>query len=136
MVAIAFPSRPLTTPVPVRSPVGPPSLRLVSPSGPRIDIGRPSTASTASTANVVIGVLLFVVAAFAVVGLVRSGPDVVPGDVAVLDGGHTVVAGETMWSIANDVAPAGEAGGYVERLVALNATSVASPGQILTLPVP
>ncbi len=41
-----------------------------------------------------------------------------------------------MWSIAGDVAPAGEAAGYVERLVAVNGTASPAPGQVLALPVP
>ena len=45
-------------------------------------------------------------------------------------------AGETMWSIANDVAPAGEAATYVERLVEATARAARSPGQTLDLPVP
>ena len=49
---------------------------------------------------------------------------------------HVVVEGETMWSIAQDVAPAGEAATYVERLVAANGGAVIVPGQVLTVPEP
>lgn len=39
-----------------------------------------------------------------------------------------------MWSIAVEHAPAGEAAGYVERLVAANGAATVAPGQELSLP--
>lgn len=77
----------------------------------------------------------FVVLA-AVALLVRADPGPVAGELRLLDETHQVVAGETMWSIANDVAPAGEAAGYVERLVDANGTASVAAGQVLVLPVP
>ncbi len=49
---------------------------------------------------------------------------------------HVVVEGETMWSIAQDIAPAGESATYVERLVAANGGASIVPGQVLTVPEP
>lgn len=51
-------------------------------------------------------------------------------------GSHVVAEGETMWSIAVDNAPAGEAAGYVEQLVAVNGDARVAPGQRITLPTP
>lgn len=79
--------------------------------------------------------VLVVVALLAVAGLVLSEPLAEPGTVRV-DGTHVVTAGETMWSIALDQAPAGEAAGYVERLVAVNGGAIVVPGQVLELPAP
>ena len=59
-------------------------------------------------------------------------PTVAPG--AATAGIHVVAEGETMWSIAVEHAPAGEAAGYVERLVATNGSAVVAAGQELSLP--
>jgi LysM repeat protein len=63
--------------------------------------------------------------------LVRT-PMVAPG--AAVAGTHVVAEGETMWSIAVRHAPAGQAAGYVERLVAANGAATVAPGQELSLP--
>lgn len=78
--------------------------------------------------------LLAVVAVAALAFLVRSAP--LDASAAPRTAGtHAVAEGETLWSIAGEVAPAGEAATYVERLVEVNGSTVA-PGQVLTLPVP
>lgn len=59
-------------------------------------------------------------------------PTVAPGTATA--GTHVVAEGETMWSIAVELAPAGEAAGYVERLVAANGGAAVVPGQELSLP--
>lgn len=49
-------------------------------------------------------------------------------------GTHVVAPGESMWSIAVEHAPAGGAGGYVERLVEANGTARVSAGDVIVLP--
>lgn len=82
----------------------------------------------------VVTALVLVVVAVAFTFLARSAPldAATPARTA---GTHTVAEGETLWSIARDVAPAGEAATYVERLVEVNGAQVSS-GQVLVLPVP
>lgn len=103
-----------------------PVLTLVpAPSaGPRTVAGRP-LASFVATAILALAVLL------AGAYLVLT-PTVAPG--AAFAGVHVVAEGETMWSIAVEHAPAGEAAGYVERLVAANGSATVAAGQELTLP--
>ncbi len=127
MVAIAYPARPLATPAPAG---GSPSLRLVAPGRHPVNLG------PRQLAHLLLAVVLVVVAALSVAYLVRSDPLVPSDTVPVLDQTHVVRAGETMWSIATEVAPAGEAAIYVERLVDANGTATATPGQVLALPVP
>jgi LysM repeat protein len=76
--------------------------------------------------------VVFVSAAY----LVQAGPTAAAGELPVLERTHVVAQGETMWSIARDVAPAGEAATYVERLVAANGGASVAPGQTLVLPRP
>ena len=132
MVAIACPARPLATPAPARGSYGAPplSLHLVVPGRRPVDLG------PRQLAHLVLAVVLVVVAALSVAYLVRSDPLVPSDTVPVLDQTHVVHAGETMWSIATEVAPAGEAATYVERLVAVNGTASVAPGQVLALPIP
>lgn len=68
--------------------------------------------------------------------LVQAGPTLAAGELPLLETTHVVVPGETMWSIATEVAPAGEAATYVERLVAANGGASVTPGQTLVLPRP
>lgn len=78
-----------------------------------------------------------VAAAVLVVALGYLALSPVPGDptdVDVSDTAYVARPGDSMWSIALDVAPAGTASAYVERLVAVNGTSVVEPGQSVVLP--
>lgn len=49
-------------------------------------------------------------------------------------GTHVVAPGDSMWSIAVEHAPAGGAGGYVERLIEANGTARVSAGDVVVLP--
>ncbi len=69
------------------------------------------------------------------VGLLVASPSAPAASAATLDA-HVVAEGETMWSIAQDIAPAGEAATYVERLVDANGGASVQVGQALTVPVP
>lgn len=80
-------------------------------------------------------VLLVAVALLAATYLATSPPMRAAGAPAIA-GSHVVAEGETMWSIAVDNAPAGEAAGYVEQLVAVNGDARVAPGQRITLPTP
>lgn len=73
----------------------------------------------------------------AVVYLATSTPTTpgATGTPATLDA-HVVSEGETLWSIAQEIAPAGEAGAYVERLAVANGGASVRVGQSLTVPVP
>jgi LysM repeat protein len=82
----------------------------------------------------VVGAAFLALAVLVAVAYLASTPASAPG--ASLAGTHVVAEGETMWSIAVEQAPAGEAAGYVERLVAANGGAVVTPGQELLLPTP
>lgn len=122
MVAIASlpttvtPRRPVLTVVPPRQ-----------PSGPRA-AGQPlrSRGLVAALALAVVVAVAYLVAT----------PAVGSGTVAPATGSHVAEAGDTMWSIAVEHAPAGEAAGYVEQLVAANGGATVAPGQVVTLPTP
>lgn len=103
-----------------------PSLTLVPPQRP---VGRTAGRSVGS----VVGAALLAMAVLLAVGYLVSTPTSMPA--ASVAGTHVVAEGETMWSIAVEHAPAGEAAGYVERLVAANDGAVVAPGQELVLPV-
>jgi len=137
MVAIATLPRTVaspTTTAPGRvrrpSPAGPgragrPALALVPPHARgAARRGRPAGRLVAAAA-LALAVLL------AGAYLVRT-PTVAPSAPAT----HVVAEGETLWSIAVATAPAGEAAGYVERLVEANGTARVAPGQTVTLPRP
>lgn len=51
-----------------------------------------------------------------------------------VSGTYVVTEGDTIWSIASEMAPAGGAAGYAERLVEMNGSSVVAAGQVLELP--
>ena len=108
--------------------VGPAPLRLVPPpdgTRSRLDAVRVFALTAAAVVLV------------AAVGYLLSAPALgTSGAVPVQEEVHVVAAGETMWSIAGDVAPAGEAATYVERLVEVNGSATVVPGQRLRLPVP
>ena len=101
-----------------------------SPSGGR--------ASTAAELHPALRLVLLAVLAVGVVAglahLIRT-PGVVGTPPAVTTT-HVVAEGESLWSLAVDHAPAGEAAGYVERLVAANGSAVVVPGDVVVLPTP
>ncbi len=127
MVAITFP----TSPAPGLGPghdyaAAPARLQLVSP------LHRSS-----SRPGRLLGALVLLAVLVAAVGYLLSQPALEPtGSIAVQDQVHVVAPGETMWSIASEVAPAGEAATYVERLVEVNGSAAVASGQVLELPVP
>lgn len=133
MVAIA--SLPTTSTAPGRA------LRAVPAHRPGPGVRRPAltlvapanTAARRSLASVAGAVLLALAVVFAL-GYLAATPATSPG--AAVAGTHVVAEGETMWSIAVQRAPAGEAAGYVERLVAANGVATVTPGQQLSLPAP
>lgn len=88
-------------------------------------------AGTLATVAVVAAVLL------ALAYLATSAPTTpgATGTPATLDA-HVVSEGETLWSIAQEIAPAGEAATYVERLADANGGATVVVGQALTVPVP
>ena len=119
MVAIATPS-PLTHPAPRRralhvapEPTAPAPLRLVG----------------------LAALVLVVVLAVGYLASTTATPPGATGAAPTLDA-HVVAEGETRWSIAQAIAPAGEAGTYVERLVAANGGGAVAVGQVLTVPAP
>ncbi|WP_436795527.1 LysM peptidoglycan-binding domain-containing protein [Actinospongicola halichondriae] len=114
----------ITTSSPVRHLAAAPARSLHAVPD-RVAIGRRSWIGTA---------VLVAVLALAI-GLLIASPAMSAGTAATLDP-HVVVEGETMWSIAQDVAPAGEAATYVERLVEANGGASVAAGQVLTVPVP
>lgn len=138
MVAIASlpttatsPGRARRAATPARRPgpgAGRPALALVPPR-------RPATRSVAgrSLGSLVAPVLLALAVLLAAGYLART-PAVTPG--AAPAATYVAAEGDTMWSIAVEHAPAGEAAGYVEQLVAANGGATVSAGQVLTLPSP
>lgn len=122
-IARPRPSRPSSRPAPAPS-----ALRLVPDRRPVAAVtvrGLPGVLAT---------ILLAAVAMLAITALVRAEPLAEPGTIGLADSVHVVAEGETMWSIAVDRAPAGEAAAYVERLVEVNGSAVVVPGQSLQLP--
>ena len=84
----------------------------------------------------VLGAVAALVVIVAAAYLVQAGPTPAAGEIPLLESTHVVAPGETMWSIASELAPAGEAASYVERLVAVNGDASVAPGQSLVLPRP
>lgn len=121
MVAIAFP-QPTTRPR---------RLQVV----PDMPSGRPGAGVGRSPLVVA---LLAAVVVLAVAYLAVTGPSAtdVGNRVADTSATHVVAEGETMWSIATDLAPAGEAATYAERLVEANGGGTVEAGQVLTVPAP
>lgn len=122
----------ITTPSPVHRPPARPAdrrLRAVPEHRP----GAPW-----SRAARLVGVAALVALFLVSMGHLATSPAMLPGAAgapATLDP-HVVAPGETMWSIAQEIAPAGEAATYVERLVDANGGAGVEAGQVLTVPVP
>jgi hypothetical protein len=122
------------------SPVAVPARRRPSPQGAGQAPLRSVPAAPRRRLAVGRGVswaLVALVALAAVAFLARSTPagPMVEG-IPLQDATHVVEPGDSMWSVANEVAPAGEAAAYVERLVEVNGSASVAPGQVLVLPVP
>lgn len=131
MVAIA--SLPTTVASPGRA------FRAVSPARPPVPGARrpglvlvPAARPAGRSLGSLVATALLALAVLVAVGYLATTPTVAPG--AATAGTHVVADGETMWSIAVERAPAGEAAGYVERLVAANGSASVVAGQELTLP--
>lgn len=130
MVAIATLPRTVASPTtPARARRHP--LPAGEPGRPGLALVPPPAGAQRSVAGLVAGALLALAVVLAGAYLVRTPPVAPAAEVT-----HVVAEGETMWSIAVAHAPAGEAAGYVERLVAANGTATVAPGQQLTLPQP
>ena len=107
-----------------------------SPHVPRLHVA-PRSRPAGIGAGRALGIGLLVMVVLLAVGYLATAPALeASGAIPVQDTVHVVAPGETMWSIANTVAPAGEAATYVERLVEVNGTAAPAPGQVLELPVP
>lgn len=139
MVAIASLPDTISLPAtaPRRRPAAPstarPSLSVVGSRRPAAVV-QIDTARVAGVRPPLLVMLLAVVAFLGVAGLLMIEPLAEPGTVAVAEATHQVAEGETMWSIALDIAPAGQASTYVERLVQVNGGATVVPGQVLRLP--
>ena len=132
MVAItAFPTA-IAVPAPRRS-----STRTARPT-PLRSVPAPATTGRriAGAARGVSWAVVAIVAVLALAYLALSGPAPAVEGIPVQDATHVVEPGETMWSVANEVAPAGEAAAYVDRLVEVNGSASVTAGQVLVLPVP
>jgi len=79
-------------------------------------------------------------AAGAVLGGLGGGPLTAPGPTAplalspVAQRWHVVQPGDTLWTIARALQPAGDVRALVDRLAAEHGGSVLRPGQVVTLP--
>lgn len=114
-----------------------PHVRSARPGGVLVPMAsrRQPTGIGIGAGRVLTSILVLVV--ILAVGYLVTAPALdTSGAIPVQDTVHVVSSGETMWSIAGAVAPAGEVGPYVERLVEVNGTAAPAPGQVLELPVP
>lgn len=109
------------------------ALSTVPSPDPSPDPSTPSSRPLVATGRVAATVVLAVAVLLAVVHLVVT-PPVGAADAPAVSGHHVVTEGDTMWSIAVEHARAGEAAGYVERLVAVNGGATVEPGQAVALP--
>lgn len=122
-------SLPTAGAAPRRRPVARPALRLVDDHRPAAAVVR-----VGAVRPPLLVLFLAVVAFLGVAGLMMVEPLAEPGTIPVSQTTHQVAEGETMWSIALDIAPAGQASTYVERLVEVNGGATVVPGQVLRLP--
>ena len=122
--AIAVPSPRRTSPSPTRRA----PLRSVPAAAPRRQL--------AGIGRGVSWALVALVAVVAAAYLALAAPAPVVEGIPVQEATHVVQPGDSMWSVANEVAPAGEAAAYVERLVEVNGSASVAPGQVLVLPAP
>lgn len=130
----------IATPFPRRAPESVPGRHRPRHPHLRAIPGTDSPGSQVSAAGgrastIAIVILAGLLAVAGLVYLLTADPLAAPGTIAADDVTYTVVEGDTMWSISQELAPAGEAGQFVERLVALNGTSVVEAGQELAVPV-
>lgn len=109
------------------------TLSTVPSSVPSTPSSRPSVVTGRFTGRVTATVVLAVAVLLALAHLVVT-PPVGAADVPAVTDHHVVSEGDTMWSIAVEHARAGEAAGYVERLVAVNGGATIEPGQSVALP--
>lgn len=125
----------ITTSNPVRRSA--PSLRSHGPRALHVVPERPASTGTGRALHR-LGLVAMVAVVVLAVGYLVSTSATPPGAVASVPTleAHVVADGETMWSIAQEIAPAGEAATYVERLVEANGGSAVAAGQVLTVPVP
>lgn len=135
MVAIAFPHLPPTTatPAPARStrPGGSP-VRLVADLDGR-DVDLDGRRAMGRSWRALLATVVLCASLLAAVGFLAS-LDPIGADAVATQGTHAVVEGESMWSIAQDLAPAGEGASYAERLAEVNGGTTVVPGQVLILP--
>jgi hypothetical protein len=131
MVAIATLPRTVaspTTPFPARRPpVGDPGRAA----RPALTLVPAHVGHRRRVVGLLVGALLALAVVLAAGYLVRTPPTAAPATTT-----HVVAEGESLWSIAVAHAPAGEAAGYVEQLVAANGTATVATGQTITLPQP
>ena len=117
-----------TNPTPVRIPA--PRQRALHVVGER-----PSVARRPLRTLVTVFAAAAVLVAVAYLALSTPTTPGATGTPATLEA-HVVSEGETLWSIAQEIAPAGEAATYVERLAEANGGATVTVGQSLTVPVP
>lgn len=132
MVAIATPHPRPISPRPAVAVPDRPRLRAV----PASDRARARRLRSAGSRLAAVAAAAVVVVGLALLALAGPAPTAATGEVPVLDATRVVAEGETMWSIAQDVAPAGETALYAERLVEANGGGAVEAGQVLVLPVP
>lgn len=101
---------------------------------PALTLVPTAAASPRTAVGSVVAAALLALAVLLAVGYLVTTPLVAPGNATA--GTHLVADGETMWSIAVEHAPAGQAAGYVEQLVAANGGATVTAGQELMLPTP
>jgi hypothetical protein len=107
---------------------------VASPHAPSVSVVRSASRSTAALWQIALAVMGVAL----VIALVLMGPVPGVGSPAAAASASSVVAtsADTMWSLAVEHAPAGEAAIYVERLIERNGTAVILSGQLVVLPAP
>jgi hypothetical protein len=131
MVAIALPTT--TAPARRRRPL--PSAGAGRAHHPVLAVVPPRPARVRPLASIVLAAVLGL-AVVGVAAFLALSPAPAPGATSAPAATHVVGEGESMWSIAVDHAPAGEAATYVEVLTEANGTARVVPGQAIRLPAP